>query len=137
MSNFGHLYENLEAKIRHTGRPTLGLRCRLGAAYDAIIERPYNPDHIAAAVEDLLDYMTSREGRTHENCVAIDSFFCLGEGWERDWEDEPSELADILADLGGALHDTFGAPHIAENFESTPEQLLKRIRDFRASRRAA
>jgi hypothetical protein len=137
VSKFGLLYEDLEAKIRHTGKPTPGLRPRLGAAYDAIIERPYNPDQIAAAVEDLLTYLTSREGRTHENCVAVDGFFCLGEGWEKDWEAEPSELADILGDIGGALHDTFGAPHIAENFESTPDQLLDRIRAFRASRRAA
>jgi len=137
VSNFAILYENLEAKIRHTGKPTLGLRPRLGAAYEAIIERPYNVHRVVEAVEELLTYLASSEGRTQENCVAVDSFFCLAEGWEDDWEDEPSELTDILADMGGALHDTFSAPAIAENFDCTPEQLLERVRAFRAKLRAA
>ena len=137
MSNFGSLYERLETAVRQDGKVGLGLRWRLADTYEAIIARPYDPSRIAAAVEELLVYLVSKEGRTHVNCVAVDHFFCLGEGWERDWEDEPAELADVLADIGGALHDTFKAPDIAENFDSTPEQLLERIRAFRAKHRAA
>jgi hypothetical protein len=137
VSNFGLLYDKLETRIRQDGHPTLELRPRLDAAYDAIISRPYDPDRIAAILEQLLEYLTSQEGRTHANCVAVDSFFLWTDEWEGEWEDEPSELADILSDMGGALHDTFGAPQMAENFDSTPEQLLERVRAFRASRRAA
>ena len=137
MSNFASLYERLEATVHEDGKLGLGLRWRLGDAYEAIVSRPYDPARIAAAVEELLAYLASNEGRTHPNCVAVDHFFCLGEGWERDWEDEPQELTDILADMGGALHDTIKAPDVAENFDSTPEQLLERIRAFRAKHRAA
>jgi hypothetical protein len=132
VNNFGPLYEKLEGAVRRDGKLGLGLRWRLGDAYEAIIARPYDPNRIAAAVEELLVYLASKEGRTQPNCVAVDHFFRLGEGWERDWEDEPAELADVLADMGGALHDTISTPEIAENFDSTPEQLLERIRAFRA-----
>jgi hypothetical protein len=43
-------------------------------------------------------------------------------------QDLPDEWRQILADLGGALHDTIYAPHIAKHFESLPEQLLERVR---------
>ena len=42
----------------------------------------------------------------------------------------PDPFHDIFADMSGALHDTISAPEIAENFDSTPEQLLKRARDL-------
>ena len=42
----------------------------------------------------------------------------------------PNPFHDIFADIAGALHDTVSAPEIAENFESTPEQLLKRAREL-------
>jgi hypothetical protein len=137
VSNFALLYERLEARIRQDGRPTVGLRLRLGEAYDAIIALPWDSNRVAGKVAELLEYLSSQEGRTHANCVAVDSFFCWRDDWEGDWEDEPAELVDILGDMGGALHDTFGAPHIAENFDSTPEQLLARVRAFQASHRAA
>jgi hypothetical protein len=87
VSNFALLYDDLEATIRHTGKPTLGLRAHLGGAYEAIIERPYDPDRVAVALEELLAYLSSREGRTHENCVTVDTFFCRGRGWEAGWEE--------------------------------------------------
>jgi len=40
----------------------------------------------------------------------------------------PDAYVNILADMSGALHDTISAPEIAANFESTPEQLLARVR---------
>ncbi len=49
-------------------------------------------------------------------------------GWDVDWSHLPESVQDILGDLGGALHDTVKYPKIAENFESTPEQLLDRVR---------
>ncbi len=48
-------------------------------------------------------------------------------------QDAVEALADVLGDVGGALHDTVKVPEIAENFDSTPEQLLARVRQFRAS----
>ena len=132
MSNFPVLYERLVGSVAHEGMPTVGLRYRLGAAYEAIIERPYDVPRIVGEVEELLAYLASPEGRIHVNCVIVDHFFCLRDDWEGDWEDEPAELADILGDMGGALHDTIAAPAIAENFDSTPEQLLSRIQVLRS-----
>jgi hypothetical protein len=81
----------------------------------------------------LLEYL-SGTGRTNANCWAVDLFFCLDDGWERDWADHdlPDSLHDVLADMGGALHDTVDSPEIAKNFESLPEQLLDRVRQLRA-----
>jgi len=56
--------------------------------------------------------------------TAVDMFLLLDDCWLND--DLPEAYHDILADMGGALHDTITAPQIAENFDSTPEQLLAR-----------
>jgi hypothetical protein len=137
MSNFSALYQKLEATVQSDGRLGLGLRWRLAEAYESIIARPYAPHSVATAVEELLVYLSSPEGRTHPNCVAVDHFFGVGDGWEGSWEAEPAELADLLGDMGSGLHDAITAPEIAENFEVTPEQLLARIRAIRARHRAA
>jgi hypothetical protein len=128
--SFTELWADLERRVQE--RPLKPpLRPLVGEAYEAVIARPYDVPRITTALEALLAYLASGEGRTHAHCVAVDSFFCLAEGWERDWEDEPEELADILGDMGGALHDTIRTPKMAENFDSTPEQLLDRLRAFR------
>jgi hypothetical protein len=82
----------------------------------------------------LLEFL-SGEGRTHGNCHAVDRFFRASEGWEIDWVDVdlPDDFHDLLADLGGALHDTIAAPDIASNFDSLPEQLLARAKSLRVS----
>jgi hypothetical protein len=137
MSNFPQLYERLEHRVRSDGKLTVGLRPRLGDAYEAIIARPYDVPRIVGTVERLLEYLSTSEGRTHANCVAVDSFFCFRDDWEGHWEDEPEALADVLGDMGGALHDTISAPEIAENFDSTPEQLLEQLRAFKGRLPAA
>jgi len=74
----------------------------------------------------LFEYLSSEDGRTDDNCCAVDSFFMFDDLWvERNL---PDPFHDIFADMAGALHDTVSAPEIAENFDSTPEQLLKRAR---------
>jgi len=74
----------------------------------------------------LFEYLSSEDGRTDDNCCAVDSFFMFDDLWvERNL---PDPFHDIFADVAGALHDTVSAPEIAENFNSTPEQLLKRAR---------
>lgn len=130
MSNFPVLWSRLEGAVRERPLSPL-LRPLVGEAYEAIIARPYDVPRIAAAIERLLTFLASPQGRTSAHCIAVDHFFCFGDDWQGDWEDEPAELTDILADIGGALHDTVAAPKVAANFDSTPEQLLERIRAFR------
>lgn len=94
------------------------------------VERcPTNRLALRTSLETLLGFLSSREGRTDANCRAVDSFFCSPQdhGWEVDWGHVPGEFQGILGDLGGTLHDTVAAPDIAQNFESTPEQLLDRV----------
>ena len=73
----------------------------------------------------LLTFLSSPRGRTDANCSAVDHFFTVDDSWVSDRL--PGSVADIMADISGALHDTVSAPHIAANFDSTPEQLLERV----------
>jgi hypothetical protein len=84
---------------------------------------------LKASLTCLFEYL-SGEGRTNANCWAVDMFFCLSEGWERDWTEQPlpDDFRDVLALTGQALHDTIRTPKIAENFDCLPEQLLDRVR---------
>ena len=77
---------------------------------------------------NLLEYLSSPNGRTHENCNAINSFFMFDDLWVD--RNLPDHFHDIFADMSSALHDTVSAPEIAENFDSTPEQLLNRAREL-------
>ena len=132
MTNFDELWRRLVA-LDPGRRLSQELAPLLRAAYGAIVARPYDPARVAGAVERLLEFLASPAGKTHANVVAVDWFFCLREGWEGGWEDEPEELADVLGDMGGARHDTVQAPEVAENFDSTPDQLLSRIRQVKRS----
>jgi hypothetical protein len=62
-------------------------------------------------------------------------FFCLSEGWERDWAEQqlPADFHEVLALMGEALHDTVQTPKIAENFDCLPEQLLNRVLQLRST----
>jgi len=77
---------------------------------------------------NLLGYLSSPNGRTDENCNAINSFFMFDDLWVD--RNLPDHFHDIFADMSSALHDTVSAPEIAENFDSTPEQLLKRAKEL-------
>ena len=66
---------------------------------------------------DLFEYLSSENGRTDQNCSAVDNFFMFDDLWvERNL---PGPFHDIFGDMPG-LHDTVSAPEIAENFDCTP-----------------
>jgi len=77
------------------------------------------------ALDELLIFLASPGGRTDANCCAVDRFFGSLEGH---WSRLPPDLASLLDDMGGTLHDSIYAPQIAAHFESLPEQLLNRLR---------
>ncbi len=77
---------------------------------------------------NLLEYLSSPNGRTDENCNAINSFFMFDDLWVD--RNLPDHFHEIFVDVSGALHNTVSAPEIAENFDSTPEQLLKRAKEL-------
>jgi hypothetical protein len=101
----------------------------LRSVYSVVLAKPADLSALKESLTALLEYLNS-QGRTNANCWAVDMFFCLSEGWERDWTEQqlPDDFHDVLALMGEALHDTVQTPKIAENFDCLPEQLLDRVR---------
>lgn len=104
---------------------------RLEAITRIIRNRPVAVGELRGAIESLLVFLTSAEGRTDSNCQTVD--FALmndDELWEviEDVESADAVLADVIRDMASTLRDTVSAPDIAANFDSTPEQLLSRLR---------
>jgi hypothetical protein len=104
------------------------LRPLLERVYYEVLGVPTNLPALKTSLAGLLEYL-SGSGRTNANCWAVDLFFCLSEGWERDWTEQnlPDDFHDVLSLIGQALHDTVKTPKIAENFDCLPEQLLQRV----------
>jgi hypothetical protein len=91
-------------------------------------ERPTNLEALKLSLENLLLFLISPENRTDQNCREADLFFCLHEDNKFNWDHLSEEFQLILDDIGMQLHDTVKSPEIARNFESTPEQLLERVK---------
>ena len=110
------------------------LRPLLQRVYSEVLALPTNLPALKDSLAALFEYL-SGPGRTNANCWAVDLFFCLSEGWERDWTEQnlPDDFHDVLSLMGQALHDTVKTPKIAENFDCLPEQLLERVRRLDAS----
>jgi hypothetical protein len=85
---------------------------------------PVDPTALKDALISVLAFLCTSSGRTDANCSAVNTFLVLDDVWEL--EHLPSAYCEILQDMAGSLHDTVSAPYIAENFDSTPEQLLAR-----------
>jgi hypothetical protein len=119
---------------------TKDLTREVGVHLDAIAalvrERPVGVSQLRAQVESLLVFLSSPAGRTDRNCQVVDSTLMRDdELWDAVEEIESADLAlaDVLRDMAGALHDTVSAPQVAANFDSTPEQLLSRLRSGRSA----
>ncbi len=110
------------------------LRPLLQKVYSEVLAMSVNLETLKDTLTSLLEYLRSA-GKTNANCWAVDLFFCLSEGWERDWTEQnlPEDFHDVLSLMGEALHDTVQAPKVAENFGCLPEQLLERVRCLNAS----
>jgi hypothetical protein len=124
-------FEELYRSAVRFRRVSPQLRLLLHEVYRGIVTRPADLGDVRNALESLLSFLSSRGGRTDANCCATDALFSAADRWEHTWSDLPRELAAILDDIGGTLHDAVYAPHIAANFETLPEQLLQRVRSIR------
>ena len=104
------------------------LRPLLREVYSNVLAVPADLSALKGSLTHLLEYL-SGAGRTNANCWAVDLFFCVSDGWERDWTEQnlPDNFHDVLSLMGEALHDTVRTPKIAENFDCLPEQLLDRV----------
>jgi hypothetical protein len=127
MQSFQDTWRTLcSSHMRGAVSPELG--DLVGEVYERITEEPSDLAKLKTAMESLLTFLGSPAGRTDANCLTTDAFFCISDHWKRRWEHLPDGFTLILDDIGGILHDTVSSPHIAMNFESTPEQLLERVR---------
>jgi hypothetical protein len=109
----------------------------LYAAYRSIQGQAPDLADLRSALRDLFKFLSSKKGRTNANCSTTDSFFLeIDNNWQGSRDHLPEAYQDLLGDIGGCLHDAVSAPEMAENFESTPEQLLERLERL-ASRCAA
>ena len=117
-----------EVAIRRLAEADPKARELVNRVQSVLASDPLSLHGLKRSLITLLEYLSSEDGRTDKNCCAVDSFFMHDELWvERNL---PDPFHDIFADIAGALHDTVSAPEIAENFESTPERLLKRAREL-------
>ena len=110
------------------------LRPFLQRVYSEVLAIPTDLPALKDSLTKLLEYLNGA-GRTNANCWAVDLFFCLSEGWEKDWTEQnlPDAFHDVLSLMGQALHDTIRTPEIAENFDCLPDQLLDRVRRLHVS----
>ncbi|HVE69734.1 MAG TPA: hypothetical protein VNI54_00090 [Thermoanaerobaculia bacterium] len=115
MSDFDALWR-ASVRFRRTSRELEPLLRDVHAAFG-------DDTALKAALERVLVFLTTPDGRTDANCDVTDHFIAATEDAWRG-----SSLAPILEDMGGTLHDAIHAPNVARTFEATPEQLLERLR---------
>ena len=80
------------------------------------------------ALDTLLTWLTNPKNNNDNNCREIDYFVAYDIVGTPQYEKLPADIQEIIFDIGSSLSDTFTAPKVANNFLSTPEQLLNRIR---------
>ncbi len=121
-------FDRLFSRASSFRRVSPTLRELLHCVYDRILERPSDPRQLKLAFEALFVFLSSPEGRTDANCAVTDFFFSEMERWKSDLHHLPESFQELIANTGGALHDTVHAPKIARAFGNLPEQLLDRTR---------
>src|SRR5438552_17976755 len=88
----------------HEGEPVSPeLAPLLLAVYDELAKRSTDLRPLKNAIEHLLTFLSSAQGRTNANCWAADLFFAIGEGWgDVNSEHLPEAPRDTLGAMGSA-----------------------------------
>lgn len=116
------------------------LRPLVQRLYEELLAEPTpNLDRLRGSIISVLEFVASPNGRTDANCDTVNMFLMdVTDQWERPWpEDLPDEFQEVLRRMADTLHDTVSAPEIAENFGSTPEQLLPIARALQSENRSS
>ena len=101
------------------------LRPLMQSLRDRLTDRTPDLASIKGSLVALLEYLSSAIGCTDSNCRAVASFFWLDDEWPM--ELLPEDFQEVFAHMD-SLDDTVSASQTAQNFDSTPEQLLQRAR---------
>jgi hypothetical protein len=124
----------------HGGALPADLNAALRAFYAEWTRLP--PEFLALreAMMRLFALLAAPEHRTDAACRYVSAYvnFCLDDEYspfaERG-DDEieliPSEVRDMILDIGDNLNKAITKPAIAEDFDATPEQILARVRALR------
>lgn len=133
MSTFDNNYDRVVG-ILETGGPinrvSPEMRELLQTFHNALVAQPLNLQNIKKALLDLLQFLTTPQGRTEGNCWVVNMYIALADWDESGFPDLPDDMGSIIADMGMTLHETFPLPQMAWEYESTPEQLLERTRNL-------
>ena len=78
-------------------------------------------------LKNLLLWLNKPENNSDKNCRKVDYFVANEIITNKKYHELPEDIKGILFDMGATLHDTHNSPRVAENFYSTPAQLLERI----------
>jgi hypothetical protein len=108
----------------------MGIRSRLIALRDAVHAPAQDRAEILRILEATLVWLN--ENKTDENCRAVDASVSTAIV-RHTLGGLPEDIAAILWDVGGALHDTHSNPQVALGFFSTPLQVLERLRNIEAN----
>ena len=117
------------ASTRALPSPSPVLKKRLATLYEEAIRRPPDVARLDVAVEQVLRFLASPEGKTHDNCWVTSNFLTPGDDhWEADWYDLPERYVAILHTMGHELWQAVEDPEWTENYGGLPEQLLNRFK---------
>jgi len=87
----------------------------------------FSRSEVLLALEELMLWINKPENNSDENCRKVDYFVANEIIPNKKYRELPEDIKEIIFDMGATLHDTHNSPKIAENFYSTPEQLLERV----------
>lgn len=101
------------------------------ASWEKALNRvPIDVPNLIRETKAVLSFLCVPKNNTNENCRKVDAFVCLLIS-EVDLSSLNQDIRTIIIDMGMNLHDTHANPEVADNFQSTPCQLLRRIESFK------
>lgn len=93
-----------------------------------VLSPEFSKEKVLYAMEAILSWLNIPKNNTDDNCRRVDYFVSYELMPEGRYKELPEDIHAILFDMGATLHDTHTSPQVAENFDSTPGQLLARVR---------
>ncbi len=97
------------------------------AVFAPVVDAP----EVASQVRNILLFLMDPHNDTDENCTLVNNHVLLNILTNNKGQARvallPEPLQGVLQDMGMTLHDTHGARQVAENFDSTPQQLYARL----------
>jgi hypothetical protein len=100
----------------------------LDRLWDAFDAPQFSRKDLLNALEGALRWLNELPNNTDANCRKLDHFVAYEIIGKPRYHEMPGDIQALLFDMGSAHSDTFSSPDIAKNFESTPIQLLTRVR---------